>query len=534
MVHRHCVLHEPVFRVTGPTGPTAGLSLPEVMARLSANEDLVHTALRPHQRAPWHAFLVQLACLALIASRHRELPGTAAEWLALLRSLTTRFPDDAPWCLVVQDWSLPALLQSPCSPQRVADFKRSCDSAQDIDVLVTARHHDEKAGKLSLEERGLDTLIYALVTLQGWTPFLGAGNYNVMRMNGGFSSRPHFRLAVQRGSGPEFRRDVTVLLENLGALGEAYDALYPGTDGPEHSLLWLPVWDDAPLPLPSVHPLALEVARRVRLVERDGRLQLLRAGSKSMRVDAKHAKGVVLDPWIPILREGELRALTAQPHTLGYRTLQGLLFDRRKCELPLLARPSGPERSHDTTLIAQVLVSGDGGTDGLLQREIPMPATITRRMADDTDAELARRAQLFVERAGEMSGKVYRSALIQFVDGSADVDWKNKDFARAVESAVDEFEGDVDEAFFSELFRSYDDGCDDALAQQRWVQWLYALAQRRLPLAVASLATRNASRPFAQARAERVLHGGTRKHFGEWLAQSRAVALNDRPQKAPQ
>lgn len=531
MVLRHCVLQEPMFRVTAPSGTVTRLSLPEVLARLSAAEDLVFTALRPHQRAAWHAFNVQLAVLALESSGREQLAKTADDWRALLRTLTADYPDDAPWHLVVEDWGRPAFLQSPCSPARVADFKHGSDSAQDIDVLVTSRHHDEKAGKLPLCADEFDTLLYALVGLQGWTPFLGAGNYNSMRMNGGFSSRPQFRLAVERGSGAEFRRDVEVLLAGLGPMAEAFAVRHDGAVDPEHRLLWLPPWDEEPLPLASVHPLALEVARRVRLVEREGSLQLLRAASKSMRVDAKASKGDVLDPWMPILRDGGRRALTAQSHTLGYRTLQGLLFDRQKCELPLLALPAEHERSRPTTLIAQVLVNGDGRTDGLLQREIAMPASVTRRLGHET-VDLARRSQLFVDRAGEMSGKVFRSALIQFIDGSPDVDWKNKDFDRASRSAVDDYERDVDEAFFIELFRSIDAGQDDQLAQQHWVQWLYALAQRRLPAATAALPTRSPSRTFAQARAERVLHGGARKHFGTWLAHARAAVPNEDTQES--
>lgn len=526
MVLRHCVLQEPMFRVTAPSGVVTRLSLPEVLARLSASEDLVFTALRPHQRAAWHAFNVQLAVLALEHAGREELPRTADDWCKLLRTLTAEYTDDAPWHLVVEDWGRPAFLQSPCSPARVADFKHGSGAAQDIDVLVTSRHHDEKAGKLPLRADELDSLIYALITLQGWTPFLGAGNYNSMRMKSGFSSRPQFRLAIERGSGAEFRRDAEVLLASLGSLAEAFAVRHEGADDPEHRLLWLPTWDEEPLPLASVHPLALEVARRVRLIECRGVLQLLRARSDSMRVDAAIQNGDVLDPWMPIMVEAGRKALNPQPYTIGYRALSSLLFERTKCELPLLALPTEQERRKSATFIVQALVGGKGKTDGLLRRDIPMPASVTRRLGHEV-VDLARRSQLFVERAGEMSGKVFRSALIQFVDGSDDVDWKNKDFDRATRSAVDDYERDIDEAFFPELFRSIDAGHDDQLAQQHWVLWLYTSAQRRLPLAAAALPTRNPSRPFALARAERVLHGSAHKHFGTWLAQARAEAQNE-------
>src|SRR5262249_24799054 len=146
--------------------------------------------------------------------------------------------DDAAWCLVNDDWQQPAFLQPPCSPERVADFKRSAVSAQEVDVLVTARNHDEKLNKLPLNANALDVAVYALITLQGWAAFLGAGNYNTMRMNGGFSFRPQFRLAFERGTGAEFCRDVAVLLETRDDLLAAMSATGIGTSARPHALLW--------------------------------------------------------------------------------------------------------------------------------------------------------------------------------------------------------------------------------------------------------------------------------------------------------
>jgi CRISPR system Cascade subunit CasA len=515
-----CLLDVSVFHVTGANGEVACLSLPQVLARLSAGEDLSFTALRPHQRAPWHAFLVQLAYLALELEEDPRAPRVAADWADRLRTLTPGFEDDAPWCLVNADWQRPAFLQPPCSPTRVADFKRTADSAQDIDVLVTARHHDEKTGKLPLRVEALDELVYALVVLQGWSAFLGAGNYNTMRMNGGFSSRPQFRLAFQRGSGPEFLRDVTALLDTRDELSAAVEVRNAGSlVGEQHLLLWLPVWDEGSLPLASVHPLCLEVCRRVRLVKEGTRLLLRRASSNAMRVAAKEQRGVVLDPWVPIVRGDEAKALTAQSHSLGYRSLQAILFDTARYELPQLARPTERERRVNLpgTLIAQVLVSGDGGTDGLLNRELPIPAPVLSRLASEP-AAIAVRSQQFVALAGLASGKVYRSALLQFVDGSDDVDWKNRDFTRAVESWVDRFEQAVDEVFFVQLFATIANTQDDIEAQRVWVRWLCQAMQSQLLAAVDSLPTRDRSRLFAQARAESFMRLATRKQFGTLMA----------------
>ena len=514
---KHSLLSEGVFHVTGADGTVACLSLPQVLARLSAGEDLAFNSLRPHQRPAWHAFLVQLAYLALEAEDEPRAPTTPQAWAERLRALTPGHDDDAPWCLINADWQRPAFLQSPCSVGRVADFKRAADSAQDIDVLVTARHHDEKTGKLSLSEHALDGLVYALVTLQGWAAFLGAGNYNTMRMNGGFSSRPQFRLAYgPRGTGAEFLRDVVALLDAREEIYDRAQELQIGTGiQPPHKLLWLQAWDTGSLPLQHVHPLCLEVCRRVRLVQEHGQLLLRRAASDAMRVAAKEQRGNVLDPWVPIMAEDPPKALTAQAHTLGYRSLQGLLFDASKARLPLLAKPSERERrtNQPGTLIAQVLVSGDGRTDGLLMRELPMPAPVLTRLVSD-QAALAQRSQQFVALASLASGKSYRSALLQFVDGSDDVDRKNRDFTRVVEPWVGRYEQAVDEAFFSMLFDTIEHDQDDTQAQRRWVHWLEVAAHKHLRLAVDALPTRDGSRLFAQARAESFLRLSLHKQFG--------------------
>jgi CRISPR system Cascade subunit CasA len=517
----HSLLEESTFHITDANAAAACLSLPQVLARLSAGEDLDFTALRPHQRAPWHAFLVQLAYLALeLEEETPPFPLSARAWLERLRALTSDHVDDAPWHLVNTDWQRPAFLQPPCSPGREADFKRDSDAAQDIDVLVTARHHDEKTGKLPLHIDAFDALVYALVLLQGWSAFLGTGNYNTMRMNGGFSSRPQFRLAFARGTGPEFVRDLTVLLQSRGELGERFRRLHPTADvSALHRLLWLPTWDDGSLPLSSVHPLCLEVCRRVRLVHDGGRYLMRRASSNAMRVAAREQRGNVMDPWVPIVLGDEPKALTAQAHSLGYRSLQAILFDAAKFDCPLLAQPSDAERraNQPGTWLAQVLVSGDGGTDGLLQRELPAPPAVLS-LRSSAAATVARRAQDFVGLAGLASGKILRGALLQFVDGGDDVDWKNRDFTRAVEPWVDRYEQAIDEIFFEQLFDTLEREPDDEQAAQRgWVAWLATAAAGHLAVAVQALPTRDGFRRFARARAERLLRLSLRKQFGALL-----------------
>ncbi len=66
--------------------------------------------LRPHQRHPWHAFLAQLAAIALHRSAQTEPWADAADWRAALLALTPDDADGAAWCLVAPP-ERPALLQ---------------------------------------------------------------------------------------------------------------------------------------------------------------------------------------------------------------------------------------------------------------------------------------------------------------------------------------------------------------------------------------------------------------------------------------
>ncbi len=519
---KHSLLSEGVFQVTGSDGVASRLSLPQVLARLTAGEDLAFDALRPHQRPAWHAFLVQLAYLALEDDEEPSAPCTPEAWAERLRALTPGHDDDAPWCLINGDWQRPAFLQAPCSAERNGDFcddKHADLGVQAFDVLDTARNHDEKTGKLRMLHSQPDVAVYGLVSLQGWAAYGGRGLYNSMRMNGGVSSRPHFRLVYERGSGKEFMRDVTALLEQRDAIWEYADNVRIGTGRVEpHRLIWLLKWDQESIPIADVHPLCLEVSRRVRMDLIGTEVCLRRAGSNAMRIDEAGRCGNVLDPWTPVLAGDPPRALSAQIDTLSYKRLPTLLFDRVATKLPMLAAPSARERAanRNATLLAQVVVRVKRGTEGLLCREIEIAAPMLTKMVS-APAALARQAERFVMLAGQSSGSAYRGALMQFVAGKEGFDRKNRDFARAVDPMVERYEQAIDEAFFSILFSTIEQDLDDTDAQRRWVNWLAASAHQHLSLAVEALPTRDGSRLFARVRAETFLRRSLRKQFGELL-----------------
>ena len=524
-VNALCLLTDPLIRVQSTAGQVERLSLSQLLARMSSAEELDFPMLRPHQQPAWHAFLVQLAYLALELAGVTEAPTEAAAWQVLLRSLTPDHPGDEPWCLVVDDWQQPAFLQSPCLPGAQADYKRVLASAQEIDLLITSKNHDEKVGKMPrIGSDDADVVVFSLVSLQGFAGYLGAGNFNTMRMNGGFASRAQFRLVFKRGSGPEFLRDLRVLLSQTERLWEDAIEHSIGTAPLPHRLLWLAPWGNAALALDSVHPLCLEVCRRIRLRLADEVLQALTASSKSARVDAKLRNGIVLDPWLPLVKEGGARAFTATASSFSYRLLSPVLFDGQRYELPLLASPRAAEGSAGV-LVAQVLVGGSGKTEGLLRREIPMRRRSLRKFGD-ARAELALRARRFIEIASTLQGKVLRAALLQFIDGSAEPDWKNGDFAKYVVRWTEHFDQQVDEVFYEALFDTIEAELTDQPAEAQWLQTLLPLAREVFQQATEALPSRDRSRLFALARAEQLFRGGLIKQFGPLLPRGQPSAAD--------
>ena len=231
------LLNTPIIRYDDVAGTRFTASLPEMYAALMAGTVASFPALRPHQRHAWHAFLVQLGALVLHRSCIEQPPVDAAAWAHALRRLTDRFPQDEPWCLVVDDITRPALLQPPASSAaRAADYKRAIETPDKLDMLRTAKNHDLKSSVVA--NGAVDDWLFALLTVQTMDGFKGAGNYGISRMNGGTSSRPAFSLAPVGGVGVHVRRDMVALADRRADLL----GMYPLSDT-GHALLWTIPWD---------------------------------------------------------------------------------------------------------------------------------------------------------------------------------------------------------------------------------------------------------------------------------------------------
>src|SRR5579863_4059522 len=115
------------------------VSLPDVLALLSTNIPIEFAALQPHQFHAWHAFLVQLAAIALHSAGGDALLSTAADWRSWLRDIAG---GDDPWCLVTDDLDRPAFMQPPVPERNLKGWSEPVSFPDELDVLVTAKNHD--------------------------------------------------------------------------------------------------------------------------------------------------------------------------------------------------------------------------------------------------------------------------------------------------------------------------------------------------------------------------------------------------------
>lgn len=497
---RHNVLEEPVFRVRLTDGKLLSTTLPGVLAALATQDVAAFPGLQVHQTHAWHAFLVQLAAIAV--ERAGDKATTEEEWGRLLRSLSGG--RDEPWCLVVEDLARPAFFQPPVPEGSLGKWKNLCRSPSEIDVLNTAKNHDVKIARVPAGATP-EHWAFALVSLQTMQGFLGAGNYGIARMNGGFSSRPCFAFAESLSPSARFRRDLAVLLSKATEIEGQY-----GYDPDGVALLWLEPWDGtSSLTLSQCHPWFIEICRRVRLVEHDGGLAARTIPTKAARIAAKESKGNTGDPWTPT-RDGA--SLTVPPAGITYELIQDVLFSGNYS--PGAALEIRPDDPPELNFVASALVRGQGRTDGYHERTIPIPGKVRLRLTSkEGRASIGQRAKSRVDKVATVRLRVLKPALLALLQGGPEeIDWKDERASRW----LDRFHDAVDGCFFEALWRDLD--LPQAEADANWERDLLHLARAELFDAMDSVPLPSARAFRARAAAERVFEGARRNHLPTTIA----------------
>ncbi len=501
----HSLLTDPLIRVRLTNDTSAAMSLPEVYEALAADGIAAFSALRPHQRHAWHAFLAQLGVIVVERSDAATLPRRAGEWCALLRSLTPGFSADEPWRLIVDDPAQPAFMQCP-APNGLGQYRGRVATPDDLDVLVTAKNHDVKQGIAS--RCAPDDWLFALVDVQTMANYGGRcppveGYYGVSRMNGGSSARPCLGLApADGGLGAHLFNDMQRMLDGRTSLLESHREYFDPQDG--LVLLWLEPWNGTTsLDLRELDPYFIEVCRRVRLRAEHHGIAAWTAASKAARVAAKDAHGNVGDFWTPVGAK-DATALSLSNVGFRYDRLAKLMFDRDSYRLPPAMRVDST-RPGRWKVVARGVAGGQGKTDGYHERsDIAFDNRITAALGrrEGRDA-LARVSEAQIEEIREVE-RALRFGIAVAASGGKPADELTKADRMHANPYARRLDDAVDAAFFGALGRRFaaaDDEGRAAAARAEFVRHMIGTARALLYEAIEAVPCPAVWRYRAHARA---------------------------------
>lgn len=521
------LLTDPLIRTRETDGSRVLHSLPSLFVALTADRVIDFPALRPHQRHPWHALLVQLAALARL--HWAQTPVGEPEWRDALRALTADDDSDASWSLVAPP-AQPAFLQPPVPDARTASWKGMATTPDELDMLITSRNHDLKAARM--RHAAPDDWLFALVSLQTQEGFLGAGNYGISRMNGGFASRPGVGILPKGGVGRRWQRDCDRLLQSRTDVATTYGLSTTGGVG----LVWTLPWDGTTsLAFESLDPFYIEVCRRVRLQLADNGTQLFArtTGTKMARINVSGRNGMTGDAWTPV-NKTDGKALTITSTGFDYRLASELVFGSRFAAPPA-QQLEASDGSNGIAVLAQGITRGQGKTEGLHQRLIPISPRVRQALLQRQTDKLAAIAAERVQAIGTMRSAILRTSLfVLFQAGAGKVNFDATTTKQQVGPFLDRFERCEDARFFDDLNAEVE--AADATGER--LAWLLGLVDRAEDILREAFAggPQNGERRYkAQAAALTAFHGQLRSgnhfptladHYRSRLAQKETVHVD--------
>lgn len=477
------LLTDPLIGVHTPQGQQR-LSLPELLAALSAGHIRGYTGLRAHQADPWHVFLVQLAASIQARDPTDRLPDDPDYWHNGLLDLADGM--ETAWHLLVEDVTKPAFFQHPWQsweaeaanygirPKqgRVA-IDAKAQTPDELDVLVTSKNHDVKMARIG--ESLVEGWIFALLTLQTTSGFLGQGNYGIVRMNGGFASRPI--VAWTRALDPSTRfQNETALVHGL----RQQTLQQHGYTNRGVVLTWLAPWDRSKHQFypKDLEPWFIEAPRPVRLIRGEtGAILALGATSQLRQIGPKTLDhGDVGDPWIPINKQDKKKgrsALTLSADGFTPQRLTDLLFQRGFDLTPLQTPAAGPG---DGWFVASCLARGQGATEGFHRIELPVPAKASRVLLNkDRRETLGALAQDMLTHARDVQ-KALGAALVVLTEGGPEsADFDRDAINNWLKQSKKEFARRWEHLFFPTLWRGAEEAHE--AVRKDWQQQLVDCAQ---------------------------------------------------------
>lgn len=487
----HDLLTEPLLAWRDRSRSKGKTTLPGVLAKLASGELADFPRLRAHQLHPWCMFLTQLAAIALRRADLCDPRASEEDWRRMLLTLTGGAHE--PWALVVGDLSEPAFFQPPV-PEGTLDRWKASEHPDDIDILVTAKAHDVKTSLIASDD--LEAWAYALVTLQTMQGYPGRGYTRIARMNGGYGNRARVGYSPNLDLCTRFVRDVQVILGSWEELTSS------GFSDKGVALVWTVPWDgEGSLPRSMLSPHFIEICWRLRL-SAGTPVRCLYTTTRNRRCLPEVDDGDVGDPWIPVEREGG--ALTVGSRGFDYRLLVRLLAEGEFAASP--AQQLLPSDGNTILLVASALARGQGKTEGLHERVLPVRGHARWRLGNPPERQaLARRATDWVVIAERLRSKVLYPALRRIALGD--------------QVPEDRFSQRVDEEFFDRLFGTLEQPDDESrLGFEAWVR---DVAWQELQHGIERCSLADAQQLRAISEAERLFAGCLRRHFPDLVGAGR-------------
>jgi len=459
------------YRRTG-TGERVATTLPELFVAMAQDQVRDFPALRPHQRHPWHAFLVQLAAIALHRAGHTEPFATVDEWRAGLLALTPNDPDGAAWCLV-SPVERPAFMQAPVLAGLNSKWETKI-AADEIDVIKASKNHDLKSQRMTRTTSA--DWIFALISLQTQSPGDSGSYKESSRMDGGWGRRPGIGIVPPGGYGCRWLRDQKILLSERSNISEKF-----GLDQKGVALTWLLPWDGSAhgsLTVSALDPFYIEVSRRIRIICESGAVKAKTATTPSPRIKPIEG-GLTGDIWSPIDSDKDGRkVLTVRPAGFNYKTAVNLLVPGR-FELAPAMKIQRSDPPVGLTLHMQSIAWGPKNTNaGYHEREVRIGKKLAVMLSAMKQLEIDKLAEISKSRVAqihEVSWMLEQALAVLFTNGAQSESSKRNDSIKERAKRFSQpFEAQCDAQFFPELINEIE--ADDREAVRE--KWLLALADR--------------------------------------------------------
>ncbi|WP_291993612.1 type I-E CRISPR-associated protein Cse1/CasA [Candidatus Accumulibacter sp. ACC003] len=467
------LLDEPLIRTRlVADGKPRSFSLPGLFVALGHDAVRDFPALRPHQRHPWHAFLVQLAAIALHRAGRSEFFDSEATWKQALLDLTPEHPDGAAWCLIAPH-DRPAFMQAPVPGGRIDGWRTAFRAADELDMLVTSKNHDLKAARMRCAEA--DDWIMALISLQTQEGYGGRDNWGISRMAGGFGCRIALGAVAKGNAGRRWRRDLSIVRDARDSIVETLSLREAGG----HELLWLPPWDGTrSLAFSSLDPFYIEICRLVRLVlSGTGELLARANSSKQSRIGEHLPRGATGDAWTPINAvSGE--ALRIRGNGFHYQLASALLFGvpyrKEVYKQPLAMTLHESDGATGVSALMQAISRGGpmgnkSVTEGYHERHVPLSRTVRNLILRRQTDVLAKVAGERIAAIAELRRVLWIAISTLFNQGA------DKDFADGVKDKASQRAHLFEQAEDARFFIALNEEIESEQPDDERLQWLLSM-----------------------------------------------------------